>query len=650
MKKITCMLAGLLLAAGLQAQSQDKAKEQAMKRYFADPLFTQLKPKVTTAEGIKDTDARLLVENLLADAEGYSKFRVAEYEPYMTTGTLRRILKTSAQYNRYENPTGVYLKKGESCIVMAEGIGQDSVGLNIKNWLKSEEASHYSLHNGLNRITATTEGNVFVDYYTDNYQNAPNVKLHFVNAPVRGYWDRETMTNSDWKEMLKAFDKNDSTILITRSRHAQLAFPVCKWIENCPENIDSVMTLYQQVQDGERYMMGLEKYGRQVKNRQLFYATNYGFMAAGGEGAYCHIGSLNDLCTPDAKRFGFWGVGHEWGHNNQIEGFKWSGLGETSNNVYASWVQMIYGGDSTQIKLENERIGVNEYSGMRGGRIEVYFEEGLRKGIPWQLQDGPDYHGSKPETVTVQGQDAEGNNTGEVTTTKRNYDHFVKVIPFHQLNLWGTVAGKSPDIIPMIIESIRSTKGYTRTFNTIGKQQMNWIKLACDSTKLNLLPFFEKAGMLKPMHTYIEDYGRGWSIITPEMINKLKAHVKTQCYKTPDEEINYICAHNAHIYRDNLKLQVPATPNEGCTPEKDKVVVDHNIVKNAVAFETYTADHRLLRITMYGLGSNDAHTITRVLYPAATETSPAAAYIMAVGYDGTRMKIYESGATQETKK
>ena len=620
----------------------DNSKKEAFAAYFADDLYTELKPEVTSSEGIEDADVKQLVENLLTDAEKYKKFRVGEYEAYMPTGTLRNMLKVSSQYNNYENPTGIYLKTGESCIVVASGIGSASVGLKIKNWYTNENSSEYALKNGVNYITATSEGNVFVNYYTTSFETAPNVKMHFVNAPVQGYWDQETMTNADWVAMLKNKSADDHTIIITRSKHAQTAYPVSAWKQYCPDNIDSTMTLYQKVQWAERDILGLERYGKQVKNRQLFYATNYGFMAAGGEGSYCHYNSLGGIMRPDAKAFDFWGVGHEWGHNNQVTpGFKWSGCGETTNNIYAAWAQLHGTGNRHSLRLEDENSGVGEYSGMRGGRFQTYFEEGLRKGVAWQLQDGPDYNGATPNTVTVQGQDADGKSTGTVTTTSRNYDHFVKLAPFWQLTLWGTLAGKCPDIVPMVIESIRTTDNYGTKYNTNGKQQINWMKLACDSTKINLLPFFEKAGMLRPINAYIEDYGAGWNIINEKMINDLKDYVAKQGYADFTEEINYINAHNFFIYRDNLKLEVPSTLNTGCTYSGGKVKVQHSQVKNAVAFETYNSAGELIRITMYGLGSDDAHSFTQVLYPGAGNEADAAAYIMAVGYDGKRTKIYE---------
>ena len=634
---ITSGVNNLASAAEIEAYEIDRTMEQAFSQYFEDDLFTVLKPGVTS-EGITDADVKKLVDNLLANADGYKKFRVGEYEAYMTTSTLRNNLKISSEYNNYENPTGVYFKAGEKYFVVASGIAAEySVGVKVKNWVVNERSSSYSLRNGLNVITAQTEGNVFINYYTDDFENAPNVKVHFVNAPVQGYWDQATMTNADWKAMLKDRDSNDSTIIITRSRHAQLAYPVCAWLQYCPLDVDSLMTLYEQTQWAERDILGLEKYGRQVKNRQLFFATTYGFMAAGGDGAYCNISSLGGIMTPDAENFDFWGVGHEWGHNNQVNpGFKWPGCGETTNNIYAAWAQLHFTGNRNRLRLEDEVSGIDAYSGMRGGRMQTYFEEGIRKGVAWQLQDGPDYHGTVPAEKTVTGYDADGKSLGSVTTTSRNYDHFVKLVPFWQLNLWGTLAGKSPDIIPMVIEGIRTDANYASKYNTSGKQQVNWMKLACDSAGLNLLPFFEKAGMLKEINAFLEDYTPGWLVISEEMISDLKEHVRTKGYPTPKEEINYINAHNYHIYRDELALEVPAEYGDGCKDMGNGTIrVVHSIVKNAVAYETYDAYGNLTHITMYGLATDkDKHSDTKVLFTGKS------AYIVAVGYDGTRKMIY----------
>ena len=635
-------------AAEIEMYQLDKAKLNAFAQYFDDEVYSQLKSNVTSSDGIADADVKALVEAMLADAADYKKFRVGEYEAYETIGTLQQRLKTKNPYNKFENPTGIYLNAGEPCIVAVSGIGDYPVGLKIKNWYTNENSSSYILRNGLNYITATSEGNVFVNYYTDNYATAPNVKVHFINAPVLGYWDAETMNNADWVKLLQGKADDDHRIIITRSKHAQLAYPISAWKTHCPTDIKTTMTYYQQVQWALRDMMGLERHGLQTKNRQLYYATNYGFMAAGEEGAYCDYESLGAIMKPDNKSFDFWGVGHEWGHNNQIyPGFHWSGCGETTNNIYASWAQYHFTGNRdanghpTYLRLEDEKTGIDEYSDMRGGRMQTYFEEALRKGVAWQLQDGPDYHNATPNTITVTGRDADGNDLGEVTTTSRNYDHFVKLAPFWQLNLWGTLANKCPYIIPEVIHAIRTTENYGTTYNTNGKQQINWMKLACDAAEIDLLPFFEKAGMLRPIHAYIEDYGAGWNIINEEMINELKQYVKTKGYPAFTEEINYINAHNMHIYRDNLKLNVTKMQGE---LNGDKLTIQHIVdgqAQNAVAFETYNAQDELIRITMYGLGSDDTHSYTQVLFPEDAH------YVKGVGYDGERQIVYQKRTAEE---
>ena len=617
--------------AEMQFFKKDREKEMAFRPYFSDALCTQLKPEVTSAEDIVDSDVKALAAALLKDKAGYSKFRVGGYEAYRTVESVKDELRTNMHYTRYENPTGIYATTGTPMLIFMDGISDSyPVKLTVKNWYLNETQTTYTLTNGLNFITPTSTGNTFITYYTDDFANAPEVRAHFVNGQVQGYYDQETMDNADWADIMALHpDADDHSIIITQSKHAQLAYPASAYRSHCLANVDSLMTLYQQVQDAQRYVMALDMYGRNVKNRELFFCSNYGFMAATDNGAFCHYGSLGAIMTPSAANIDFWGIGHEWGHINQISpGFHWSGCGETTNNIYASWGQFLYG-KAGYLRLEDEVTGINDYSGMRGGRFQTYFEEGLRKGVQWQLQDGPDYHGAEKSG----------------TNNSRNYDHFVKLAPFHQLQMWGDAAGKHPHIIGKVIEGLRNTSASTLRAMDNGEQQVNWMKTACDSTGLDLLPFFEKAGMLKPINEYIEDYGAGWNKITQQMIDQLKAHVKQKGYAPVTEELNYVTGYNYPIYRDRKPLETPTTLGEGCTLNGSTVKVLHSKVKNAVAYETYDSRDSLIRITMYALGSDAAHSYTQVLYPGGED----AAYIMAVGFDGQRKKIYEHKVPQLAK-
>ena len=66
--------------------------------------------------------------------------------------------------------------------------------------------------------------------------------------------------------------------------------------------------------------------------------------------------------------------------------------------------------------------------------------------------------------------------------------------------------------------------------------------------------------------------------------------------------------------------------------------VENNKWPGAVGYETYNSNGELIRITMYGLGDSQMSSrYTYVLFPSNED----AKYIMAVGYDGTKVKIYE---------
>ena len=636
---------GWASAAEIGFYQADRSMQNELSAYFEDDLCTQLKSSVTSADGIENATVKTLVSSLLSDAEGYKKYRVAEFEPYESVSTLRSRLKISAEYCAYENPSGIYFYPNETIYIIAEGIpSSESVSLIVKNWGKAtddeaQSQTNFNLHNGLNIITPTHRGNGYVSYYSNNYATLPNVKLHFVNATVTGYFDLDRGdTNTDWKKLLSSAK---SDILDVRTKRLQVAFPLATFKSNCPNNGVELAKAYDEIVRREREVMGLLYFDKEPKNRQFFRVVHSGFMFADNVGAAVVQSSVGACISGTPSSLDFWGMAHELGHNNQLNrSFKWVGCGETTNNIYSAWVQYNLG-NKNSLRLEDEKSGINDYSGMRGGRFEAYLEEGVRKGISWQLQDGPDYHNATPTTKNVQAEDYSGNKTSTYLNVEtRNYDHFLKCVPLWQLQLYTHLAGRSPNMYGKVMEAMRKLSDGSLSN---GQLQVQFMRLVCDSTQLNLLPFFEKAGMLRPINAYIEDYSPGWLKINVSMINTLKRHVLNKGYADVTDEVNYITAHNWQTYANRTPLE-GSTIGSGCTASGSFVKVDHSVWKNAVAFETYDSQDSLIRISMYGLGSNDSHSYTQVLYPQAED----AAYIMAVGYDGTRIRCYE--AVSETFK
>ncbi len=606
-----------------------------MARYFKDGLCSQLKDGITEADEAQITNPyfRQLV-HYLRTTDYSTKYRVGEFPAYRPLSDLNNELHASAEYCRYENPTGIYFEKNESLVLFVEGLGSDGASLIIKSFGENRDGenhpeSSYPLANGMNVIKTRNRGNGYISYFTPNYATAPKVKIHFAMATENGYFDLQRGdTNEDWVKLLA---NATSDIIDVRTERMQVAVPVETVRRVTPKKGVELATIYDNVIFRQHEILGLDKYNHQFTNRQFARPVDSG-MFADGTGAAAAFGSFAEWCNAD--NFGFWGFGHELGHNNQIApGAKWSGCGETTNNIYASWVEHKLG--NGYHRLEDEGSGINDYSGMRGGRFQIYLEEGVRKGVSWQLQDGADYHGTTPNQVTVPDEDFNGNRTGKnVTTTSRNYDHFVKVVPLYQLALYTQDAGKALDAYGTLYESVRNENAADRNLSN-GQLQVKFMKRFCDAAKLNLLPFFEKAGMFKPIEAYIEDYSAGWIKINQAMLDEVTKYVEGKGYPLPPAALNYINAYNLDVFRNEAKLE-GNTLNAGCSLSGTKVTVDHSKWKNVVGFETYNDKDELVRITMYGLGgSQKSKNQTKVLFPSGSS------YIMAVGYDGTRIKCFQ---------
>lgn len=613
--------------------------DQLFATYFEDALCTRLKLEVNEemAANIENDYVRMLVTYLLANPDyAESKYRIASYEAYEPLSALSARLKVNT-YNAYENPTGLYFEAGKPLVVFVEGIGEDPVSLKIKNFGKAydgepQSESSYSLRNGVNVINPLNRGNGYVSYYTDNYKTAPSVKMHFALATENGYFDLERGdTNEDWIKLLK---NAKSDIIDLRTKRIQVAYPKARFKQYCPENAVELALLSDSTIYYERDIMGLlgEK---EPKNRQFARVVWSSFMFADGIGAAANDNSLSGWMTP--SKFEPWGFGHELGHVNQVRpGLKWVGCGETTNNIYSAWVEHKLG--TGYHRLESERSGVEDYEGLSGGRFNVYLEENVRKGVSWQLADGADYHGAQYNEKVVKNQDYAGNVLSQDTTVlTRNFDHFVKLVPFWQLQLYCQEAGYSPNVFAKVIEALRNDDDSNMSN---GMHQMRFMRLVCEATQMDFLDFFEKAGMLRPINAFIEDYGADWLKINESMIQELRHYVAEKGYKKPEGEINYISARNWKIYRDKLSLEGAAV-GEGCSEVSGRIKVMHDVWKNAVAFETYDAEGKLLRISMGGLGedTDNGYKFTQVLWPQSS--TEKAAYIMAVGWDGTRIKCYE---------
>lgn len=572
---------------------------------FLDDLYSKLKPGVTQAniDTIRNPLLKKLAQDLF-DGTYSTKYRVGTYQAYRPYWNLLNELGNAHPYDQHENPTGIYFDAGEQIAIMANGIGDRDIQLQIYNLALDGmgASSTYALQDGLNVFTALNRGTSYVLYYASDYNTAPNVNLHFIYGQENGYFNLDTDDNTVWKDLL-ANAKTEVLDILTPRIH--MVAPLYALKAQCPARGLELAQKLDSLVWREWELMGYFKHGRAPKNHQFVRPAQSGLFA-GGEGSFCGWGSFGGWVTPVGLET--WGLAHELGHNNQVAAFRWVGMTEVTNNIKSAWVQYTLSGNWLRLEDENMDCIIGS---VRGGRMQRFLTDNVVNREIWQT-------GSDP---------------------------FKILVPLWQLLLYTRVAEKATDAYPDWYELIRKTASIRDEGNN-STRRLNFLRYFCSSAKLDFLPFYEKAGMLIPMNNlYLADYSGDYYTITEAQYKTLRTNIERRKFPKAPAEIIYINGYNVHIFRDDIKLRDLLPVGTACTPtelnEHQVVKVDNYAWQGAVGYETYTADGKLLHCSIYGLGdSQSSDRYTHVIWKTKNQTEEPA-YIMAVGCDGTRVKCYE---------
>ncbi len=585
---------GFASCSEMEFYTKNNFMEELLHTYFTDNLCTQLREGVTAQEieQIPVAEIRNMAKAMLAGTYS-TEFRIGEFTAFRPLTDLQGELKNSYLYNNHENPTGITFDEDESVIVMVEGIGEQPVALQVRNFGPTVFASStYALQNGINVIKVSNKGNGYINYYTTSWKTAPKVKMHFLNAKEQGYFSPKYKghTNDDWKRLL-ANAKGDC--LDMHGEFTDCVFPVSSFKANCPNDGEWLMAIYDSIISVERDIMGIFKYKHEFPNRQcaITVATSGGLYHASNDGFCVPVNALRDPTS--RTHYDVWGAAHEYGHQNQTQGLRWIGLTEVTNNIMSAYVEHKLRTDGYH-RLENESNGFRYYD---------FFEYNVMKG-------------------------------GQFVPHAHN-DVFCTLVPFWQLLIYTRIAGIQPDAYPELYETLRNQSALSSMSD--GQHQVNFMKQWCHITKTNFLPYFKQVGMFKTVDESISDYSTRQLTITQAMLDALEKEINAANYPEPPAAFCYIDVNNYPAFRDKAAL-VANTVGKGCSVSGNTVRIQHNQWKNVVGFETYKADGTLLHMTNYGHGDSAYKpTMTSVVW----NTSEKPAYIMAVGYDGTRVKCYE---------
>ena len=587
----------------LQLSAQEKYAD-----VFQDENLSTLQAEVNEdlIKEIKESSIREYALRLFKNPD-LSKARLQSYASYLHPKLLARKLKTTS-YSQFENPTGIYFKQGEEIALWVNSPSNQALNLKVANWDDQDfTLDEYPLKHGLNTFTAKNKGNSYIEYFVEDEGNHPSVHVHVFSGEENGVFDIKIHSNEDWQKLLA---NAKSPVIDILGEYTHLAYSVNSLKKYSPDNGVELIALYDSIINIQYQIMGLNSANEVPRNRMFGRVIWKGFMYADGIGAAFHDNTMENVAHVENLRKNPWGVAHEFGHVNQVRpNMKWVGTTEVTNNIFSVWTQYFFNPESP--KLEREKL--QDYDEQKvGGRITSFMESAFIHRQPWLTQAGPDrWDRERPR-------DWGG-------------DHFVKLVPLWQLQLYFVVAGES--------NKWETSNFYGEIFQkaikaapTPGKDdsyyQLEFIKNACDVAKLDLTDFFEQAGLLLPIDLWVDDYTCAQMTITEEQIAAVKNYASK--YKKPSTSVlKYITANSVDIFKNQNKLK--GKTGKGFSMEDGKVIIDNDKWQGAVAFETYQGD-KLIKIAFRGAGSPD-NSQTIVHTPEGSTT------VKAVSWNGKRKNV-----------
>ena len=490
---------------------------------FEDETCSNLKAGITEAdiENCKYPFFKNLAYYMFKDKYDRN-FRVEDYKAFPNPDIQSETHKTNP-YSLLDNPTGISVKEGETLVVMVGDTHGQNIGMKVQNLDVPGGDGFggvtYPLYRGINKLTMTGKGLVYVMYHTKTLEDAETaqpVKIHFASGTVNGYFDSQKEEHQGrWSELLgKATDKYFDVV----GKYAHLTFETNDFRKYVSTNGNELIDLYDKIAHSEMQLLGLEKYDKMFKNRIYLNVMYHSFMYATAYHTAYNQSTMGDVCDPNVlKTTGCWGPAHEIGHCNQTRpGVKWIGLTEVTNNIMSEYVQTTIFGQPSRIQTEDSKA----WNGI----------------------------------IVPKASHADFKNLDD------SDDVFCKLVPFWQLELYfGQVLGRTPlqqsdrgGFYPDVFEYAR-TKDYGGMSE--GQIQMDFVYNCCVAARVNLLDFFEKWGFLTPVDRSIEDYDTKTLKVTEEMVDELKKKVENLGYdKLQNIALEYISDNTWELYKNKPEV------------------------------------------------------------------------------------------------
>lgn len=473
---------------------------------FTDASCSAVKHGLTRTqlESISNPYYRQLALDIFDNAYT-AEFRVQQFKAWPHPDVFSRNNRVGT-YSLCDNPTGIFVRSGDTVIVFVDDTREQVLSLTLKN-LKATDANgywantYYPLSTGVNRVVADRDGLFYVFYHTPEHLTAPEIKIHFAYGKVNGYYDNQKHSSADWSRILNLSSYEYLDVL---GQYAHLSYPRASFKANASTTGPQLIAAYDELVFLEREMMGYFRYpNRNPYNRSHFVVMYHSYMYSTSYHTGYHIDTMNGLTNVTNLKKYPWGPAHEVGHSNQHNPlFKWIGMTEVTNNVQSLYIQTKWGNVS---RLTDESR----------------YQEGFDDIIVGQISHA-------------------------------QADIWRKLVPLWQLQLFfANVLGRE-DFYQGIYEGARTRS----TGSTHGEYQLNFVRLLTDSSGVDLTEFLDAWGFLKPVSITIEDYSTATLTITQAQATSVRNFIKNKNFPVLPYKIQYITDTNWPIYKNKAQVVV----------------------------------------------------------------------------------------------
>lgn len=586
--------------------------------YFGDDVFSQLKPTTTQEDVSKITHpmVRAVAQELL-DGTYTHEFRARTYHSCKNPATVGKEL-TIGKRSICDNPTGLYFEKEKKYIVfVGNEMGEQSLNLYIRDWRENGGSQTIKLKRGLNKVETTVDGTGYIQYWTETEDAKPAIRVHVCYGNEIGFWDvRAEHTNGDWKRVLNVANSCAQRLNLTNGmldvlgERVQLINTIQAFNLYCPNDIEGVMAMHDELMQIEYTTMGLVKNNAVPRNRMLGVRSWGGSPNWNGTCAN-YPNTEKPMLNRQAFLENIWVFGHEFGHGNQLNQMKGAGWAEVTNNVYAQQAMYLMNDGFCRLEhTEFRRQGYNDK--VIADRFNAYLNDAIVKGKPYLTHEGELVH-DPDKGVFYQS------------------DPFVSLAPLWQLSLFFMFAENTSWCKPDFWADIHWAAIHdNRESYTYGERYVNFMKRCMDASGVDLTDFFKQMGLLREMDMKVGDYGSPKQItITAAMVHAVEVYGRNR-QRAPTPAMHYISGNSIEAYKKQLPVQ--GSFNQGITDGNLHKTISHSVWKNMAVFETY-AGSQLIEIAITGTGSA-TNLNTFVRYPNSSTR------IEAVAWDGQRTLVY----------